>query len=184
MFPKIILKLLDATLLPSLLVFSVKFLSLLCLAVVWRQPFNFDRSGLIFQNPLDLYQVNSISNMALLVFTSACLFFSLIRLRFFTENGLSPLVSARLVNAGLESFIVSLSQGYIRVTVWLTLFFSLTLSLLIQGLLGLSPFYLFVFALGFFTLGVFFFSLSLERDWGGHLDDSAAVVIIEGAEDA
>jgi len=163
MFPKIILRLIDASILPSLLVFSAKFLSLFILVIFWKLPYDFSGVRLVFQNPADFYRANSLSNTFLFIVVSVGLYFSLFRLHFLTASRLSPAFSAKIVEAELEGLVTSTVAGYIKAAVWLALSSLVALSLFTQGLLGFSSFYPFAFQAASVALGLFILILSLER---------------------
>ena len=179
MFSKIILKLVDAAILPSLLVFGVKFASTVLFSLYWKIPLSIGLSGLNFQNFSDFYKVNLFSNIILFLFTFAALFLVLSRSYLFTEENLNPILGARLVNLGLESVTLPLWQGYTHTMVWLTLSFSVTLSLFTQALFDFSSFYLFALSGAFLVLGGFVFLLCLERDITDSFRKKHSVVIIE-----
>ncbi|OGP10530.1 MAG: hypothetical protein A2048_10300 [Deltaproteobacteria bacterium GWA2_45_12] len=179
MFSKIILKLVDAAILPSLLVFGVKFASTVLFSLYWRLPLSIGLSGFNFRNFSDFYKVNLFSNIILFLFTFAVLFLVLLRLYLFTQENLNPILGARLANLGLESVTVPLWQGYTHSVVWLTLSFSVTLSLFTQALFDFSPFYLFALSGAFLVLGGFVFLLCFERDVHSSFRKERSVVIIE-----
>ncbi len=179
MFSKIILKLIDAAILPSLLVFGVKFASTVLVSLYWKIPLSIGFSGLNFSNFSDFYKVNLFSNIILFLFTFTALFLVLSRSYLFTQENLNPFLSGRLANLELENLTVPLWQGYTHVVVWLTLSFSVTLSFFTQALLGFSSLYLFAFFGALLILGTFVFLLCLERDVRGLFRKKHSVVIIE-----
>lgn len=179
MFSKIILRLVDAAILPSLSVFGVKLSSTILFSLYWRLPLSIGLSGLNFSNFSDFYRVNLFSNMILFLFTFATLFLVLLRSYLFTEENLNPILGARIANLGLESVTVPLWQSYTHAAVWLTLSFSVTLSLFTQALFDFSSFYLFALSGALLVLGGFIFLLCLTRDVHGSFRKEHSVVIIE-----
>lgn len=164
MFSRIILKLIDAAILPSLLIFGVKFSSTILLSLYWNLPFSMSSTGLNFNNFSDFYKINLFSNGILFLFTFTALFLALLRLYFLTRENLNPSLSVALVNWGLESITTSLWQSYTRSAVWLALAFSVTLSLFVQGLFDFSSLYLFAACTALLVLGILVFLFCLERD--------------------
>lgn len=179
MFSKIILKLSDAVILPSLLVFGVKFASTVLFSLYWKVPLSIGSSGLNFSNFSDFYKVNLFSNIALFLFTFTALFLVLSRSYLFAEENINPFLSAKLANLELENLTVPLWQSYTHSVVWLTLSFSITLSFFTQALFGFSPFYLLALSAAFLVLGTFISVLCLERDIRGHFREKRSVVTIK-----
>lgn len=179
MFSKIILKLSDAVILPSLLVFGVKFAGTVLLSLYWKVPLSIGFSGLNFSNFSDFYKVNLFSNITLFLFTFTALFLVLSRSYLFTEENINPFLSAKLANLELESLIMPLWQSYTHSVVWLTLSFSITLSFFTQALFGFSPLYLFALSGAFLVLGTLIFLLCLERDIRGRFRKNRSVVILK-----
>ena len=181
--PRIILKLIDTAILPSLLVFSIKFVSLILLSFLWQIPFVLSADGLIFNNSVDLYTVNNVSNLIQLGLTLLGLSLALIRLTSLTSGALKPSLLAKIVSARLESFITSLREAYVTAAVWLILTSTVTISLLIQAVVATSSFSVFALSASLLVLGCFVLLLCLDRD----LHPSAqggSVTIVEETLDA
>lgn len=150
--------------LPALVLFSVKFVSLILAANFLRLSFSWEGSGIVFSSFPNFYKANLVSNGLLLLTALLGFFLSLVRLHFFTDFSSSPIFSARLVSFGLESLIQPVRQSYLKALVWLVLAGFIVLSLFIQGFLGLTPFSLAAVGFSLLILGIFLLVFALERD--------------------
>lgn len=179
--PRIILKLIDAAILPSLLVFSIKFVSLILLSRLWQTPLVLSADGLTFQNSADLYTVNNVSNLIQLGLMFFGLSLALIRLTAFTSGALSPLRMAKIVDLRIESLVTPLREAYVTAAVWLILSLLVTISLLIQAVVLISSFFVFALGASLLVLGCFVLLLCLGRDLRVSFVEGADTIIEESA---
>lgn len=165
MVARIIIRLIEASIIPALLVFSTKFLSMILLSSFFGSPLELSRQGILFGRLEDFYWINFYSNVVVFLLVFSALFFTLVRNYFFSEAALSPRWATRLLRVNLEFLVVPLPRGYLKTAVWLIFAFFMTLSFYLQSFLGFNPFTLSALSLALLILCLFFLLLTLERDF-------------------
>lgn len=179
MISKFILKLIDLAILPSLLVFASKFLGIFIVLNLTKVSYEIGSSGIIFKSLEDFYRINSLSNIPFIIFVFSGLFLALSRVYFLSSFSISPYISGKIANLGLEGLLVPPWKGYMLVAIWAIISIIVTLSLFTQFLLGLAPVMQFATSLALLFLFFFLTVLLLERDLRDVFSTNESILIIE-----
>lgn len=179
MISSFILKLLDEAVLPAVIVFCVKLGGLIVLARIFHAVIYIQSNRLVFEKFSDLVIANDISNLLLLLTLLLGTGWVLIRLHFFHDSHLSPLLLPKILESDLE-FIVSTSFDlFHQIFVWLSLGFLIVAALLVQVLFNLTSPLILALAL---VEEIFFIVLTvidLEREAGIHKTEQPSVWVWE-----
>ncbi len=150
-----ILKLLDESIVPAVLLFATKLAGLILAARFLGVPLTISNKVLYFAHYQDLVLANDISNilvgLVILLGTSVVL----IRLYHFHDSHVHPFLLTKLLESDLEFVISTSFELFHQAAVWLSLGFFTVASFFIQTIFGLtSPFIFFtgLFVLAFLTV--------------------------------
>lgn len=138
-----LVKLIDQTIIPGLILVLGKFLGVILVAKIISAKFNLTFGNFFFPTfsftKLSDYQiVNSYSNLAMFAAVAAGCTFVLIRAHFFHASHITPQLHLRLLKLGLEGLIAETYQLYHQATVWLIFLWLATILILLQAFSQLS----------------------------------------------
>ena len=140
-----ILKLLDESIIPAVLVFSTKIVGLILAARYFGIPLLARDKVLYFSHYNDLILANNVSNILVGVVILAGISVVLVRLYYFHDSHVHPFFLTKLLESDLEFAVSTSFELFHQIMVWLSLGFFTVASLFVQAVFGLtSPFILFV----------------------------------------
>lgn len=167
MTSKILLKLIDETIVPAILIIASKIIGLAL--VVWAKNLPWDFRGFVipafsFYSSTDYLVANSWSNLFMFATITAFLILTLTRAHIFHDTHISPFLTLKLLTLNLTGFLTTSFDIFHRAIVWLSYSWLTTLLILIQAYLGLCYFWIALLCLGFCVLFTWFFILDIERE--------------------
>lgn len=150
-----ILKLLDESIVPAVLLFATKLAGLILVARFLGVPLTISNKVLYFSHYQDLVLANNISNILVGFVVALGTSVVLARLYYFHDSHIHPFFLTKLLESDLE-FVVSTSfELFHQATVWLSLGFFTVASFFVQTVFGLtSPFIFFTSLFGLALLTV------------------------------
>lgn len=164
MFSKILIKLVDQAIVPTIYLLTARVVSLVFVIKILDLPFKLSREGFSFLSYEDYLLANSYS--ALFMSVALCIGLSHIMLKslVFHDTHITPALTAKVFAARAQYLIQNSFNLYIQGTVWLSFLYLLTLATIILTLFG--SLYLWV-SLVNLTLSVIFtylFVMDIERE--------------------
>ncbi|MCL5003872.1 MAG: hypothetical protein M1352_01220 [Patescibacteria group bacterium] len=174
-----VVKLLDETVLPAVLVFCAKVTSLILAARFLGVSLTINRGALVFGNLYGLVLANNFSNifLGLVVLSGAAIV--LVRLYFFHSSHLRPAIQVKLLESNLD-FIVSTSFDlFHQAAVWLALAFVVTLAFIVQAIFGLTSVFIAVTAILSLTALTVLVILDFEREVRIEKEETKALFTVE-----
>jgi len=140
-----ILKLVDESIVPAVLLFATKVIGLILTARFLGISLTIADKSLYFARYQDLVLANNISNIMVGLVALIGTSIVLIRLYHFHDSHIHPSFLTKLLESDLEFVISTSFDLFHQVAVWLSLGFFITASFFVQAVFGLtSPFILFV----------------------------------------
>jgi hypothetical protein len=164
MFSKILIKLIDQAILPALVIFASRILSLFLFAGLFDITLTVDRSGIVFQSPRDYVLINSYSIMFMSAVLCIAILHNLIKAYYFHDTHITPKLTARLFSMKLSSFIQSSMQLYSEGVIWLSYSFLLTLVAGLMAFFGLCFYWVFFASLLLTVVSTVLFLLDIEKE--------------------
>ncbi len=128
--------------LPIVLVFGAKYISVFVVALlfslVWSLSFSasqvFTLPFVQFSSPTDLLLVNSVSSLFMTLVLAIGYTAALYRFQYFHENFIEPKVAARVHTGKMEYLIFKETQAHSQITVWFALSWIVFLLILLEFL--------------------------------------------------
>jgi hypothetical protein len=149
MFSKILLKLVDQAIVPALVLFATRIISLFVFASIFNAEFSVNKYGVTFVNPGDYIKVNSYSLLTMVVVLVVALLHNLLKAYYFHNTHITPSLTAKLFTMKLSSLIQSSMDLYSEGVIWLSYAYLMT------GVTGLMAMYNFSYVWVFYTSIVF-----------------------------
>ncbi len=126
MFSKILLKLVDQAIVPALVLFASRIISLFVFASIFDAEFTVGKYGIIFKNPAEYVQVNSYSLLSMVVILIIALLHNLLKAYYFHNTHITPSLTAKLFTMKLSSLIQSSMDLYSEGVIWLSYAYLMT----------------------------------------------------------
>lgn len=127
MFSRILIKLIDESIVPAVLLLVTRLVSVVGVARLNHVPFDFGATGLAFKSADDYIFVNSYSMFYMVVVITIGLFYVLTKSLLFHGSHIKPKISAKLSEYNLRSVIQNSYQLYTQGSIWLSYCFLLLL---------------------------------------------------------
>ena len=142
MISRILLRLIDETIVPAILVIATKVIGMWLVTVLfsieWQVSLSASTTGIQIANREGLLAVNSYSNLLVLVVLMLNLMWVLTKAYHFHETHISPSFTLKLLSLNLTSFISSSSDIYHRALVWLSYLWLVVFLMLLHVILDLA----------------------------------------------
>lgn len=164
MLSKLLIRLIDKAIIPSLLLLSSRVASIVLVAKYLGIGFKINRSGFIFQSSTDYVKVNSYSALIMTGMLVIGLGYVIIKSLFFHDSHIKPTITARLFSIKAESLIQNSYEIYTQGAVWLMYAYLLLIVSTIMSLSGLMFNWVFYIILGTTLLTTLIFILDLEEE--------------------
>lgn len=120
MFSKILIKLIDESIVPAILLLATRLVSVVLVARANSIPFEIGAGGLTFKTAEDYILVNSYSAFYMVIILTVGLLYILTKSWFFHESHIKPQVTATLFNVRGQSLIQSSYNLYTQGSIWLS----------------------------------------------------------------
>lgn len=164
MVSKTLVKLIDYSIFPAVLLVSAKVVGVAFLLKYFRVDYQLDGLRLTLTNVEDYIAVNSYSSLFMLVAVLAGLLWVVVKAHMFHDTHITPSFSARLFGMNLDELIHDTEVIYTQSFIWLSYAWISTLILGVHSLYGLSYWWVFYVALGVSILSTAFLVMDIERE--------------------
>lgn len=159
-----ILKLLDESVVPVVLIFSSKIISLIVTARYLGVSYSIQDNKLYFDRFSDLVLANNVSNLFVLFLLVLGTVLVLVRLYHFHASHIHPVFLTKLLESDLEFAVSTSFNLFHQVAVWLSLGLALLVSFLVQTLFSWTSPWIFILGLFSLLLLAVLAVLDLERE--------------------
>jgi hypothetical protein len=149
MFSKILVKLIDQSIIPAITLIAARIISVVLVANYFGVEYSFGVDGFTYYDPASYILVNSYSMFFMIVVLAVGVSYILLKSLIFHETHIAPKLTAHLFSLKLSSFIQASYDLYSQGAVWLSYLYLMTL------VTGLMSFFGLIYA------WVFFVSLAL-----------------------
>ena len=120
MFSKILIKLIDESIVPAILLLATRLVSVVLVARTNSIPLEIGAGGLMFKTTKDYVLVNSYSTFYMIIVLTVGLLYILTKSWFFHESHIKPQVTAQLFNMRGQSLIQNSYNLYTQGSIWLS----------------------------------------------------------------
>lgn len=164
MFSKILIKLIDQSITPAILLISTRIISVVLLSKSKGIPFNLDHTGFTFSSYNDYYFLNSYSTLVMLVVLTLGLSYILIKAWIFHDTHITPRVTANVFSVKLSGLIQSSFDVYTQGSIWLSYLFFLTLASAFMAYVGIIYVWVAYTSSALFLIMLIAFILDIENE--------------------
>lgn len=165
---KILLKLVDAAVLPALLLASVKITASLFALFFLKIPFSFNLifgfPTIAFNDPSDFLKINNFSGWASLLFLSLILSLIILRAYFFNNSHISPNLTIRILDLNLGRLVDNSFNLFSQTIIWLSFLWLTSLAIFVSFFLQTASLGLAVTSFTLCLIFTFLLILNLERE--------------------
>ncbi|MFA6981530.1 MAG: hypothetical protein WC243_00680 [Patescibacteria group bacterium] len=134
MFSKILVKLIDQSVIPAILLLTARIVSVVLISRNLGIQYSLGASGFEFASQSDYVLVNSYSTLLMVVVLALGLFYIILKSLVFHESHISPRLTAKLFSLRLPAFIQNSFELFSQGVVWLSYLFLL---MLVSGVMSL-----------------------------------------------
>lgn len=134
MFSKILLKLVDESIVPAIFLLVTRLVSVVLVAKYFSIPFEVGASGFIFHTAQEYVIINTYSTFYMMVALAVGLLYVLSKSLLFHETHIRPHLSAKLFSVRLHGLIQSTFDLYTQGSIWLSYCY---LMLIVSGFMSL-----------------------------------------------
>jgi hypothetical protein len=142
MISKILLRLIDETIVPAILVVVTKILGMWLVTflfnIEWQISLTVGTKGIEFANREGLLMVNSYSNLLVMFVLTLGLLWLLAQAYHFHESHISPAFTLKLFSLNLTKLITSSVEIYHKALVWLSYLWLVVLLTFVHMVMGIS----------------------------------------------
>ena len=126
MFSRILVKLVDQSITPAILLLSTRLISVVMISRYFDITFRIGPGGFVFNSQEDYILVNSYSTFVMIVVLTVGLLYILLKSYLFHESHITPGMTAKLFSLKLSSFIQSSFDLYSQGSIWLSYSYLIT----------------------------------------------------------
>ena len=164
MFSKILIKLIDESIVPALLLLATRLISVVGVARYNNIPFEVGAGGFVFKSQTDYVTVNSYSTFYMIVVVTVGLLFILSKSIFFHDTHIKPHIAARLFSFKLHPLIQSSYSLYTQGSIWLSYSYLLMIVSGLMSLFSLIHNWVFIVSLVLSVIATILFILDVEEE--------------------
>jgi hypothetical protein len=164
MFSKILVKLIDQSIVPAVFLIVVRFVSVVGTASYFGIDFTFDSRGFVFSNPEHYILINSYSTLFMSMILAIGLLYVLLKAWIFHESHISPRITAQLFSLRMSTFIQNSYDLYSQGAIWLSYMFLLTISTGIFSAFGMIYTWVFITSLVLTILNFVILIVDVENE--------------------
>jgi hypothetical protein len=164
MFSKILIKLIDESIVPAILLLATRLISVVLVARANSIPFEIGAGGLMFKSAEDYVLVNSYSTFYMIVALTVGLLYILVKSWFFHDSHIKPQTAATLFNMRGHSLIQNSFNLYSQGSIWLSYSYLL---MFVAGLMAIFKFiygWVFYVALALCAVSTALLILDVEQE--------------------
>ena len=120
MFSKILLKLIDESIVPAIFLLATRLISVVLVARYNSVPFDIGANGFVFRSAQNYVLVNSYSTFFMISVLTIGLLYFLTKSLFFHDTHIKPHLTARLFSLRMHGLIQSTYNLYTQGSIWLS----------------------------------------------------------------
>jgi hypothetical protein len=164
MFSKILVKLIDQSIVPAILLLATRVVSIVMVSKYFDIDFSFNASGFSFTNQENYITVNSYSTFFMIVVLSVGLLYVLLKSYIFHESHITPPTTAKLFTLNIPILIQTSFDIYSQGAIWLSYSYLLTIVAGIMSFFGLLFAWVFYVALVLCVITSIFLIFDIENE--------------------
>jgi len=164
MFSKILVRLIDQSITPAIMLMAARIVSIILLSKAQGIPFNFDISGFTFSSAQDYIYLNSYSTIIMMGTLVLGLAYVLLKAYIFHDSHITPRVTANVFAMRLSNLIQSSYDLYTQGSIWLSFMFFMVLASGFMAAFGLLYFWVFYISLALLLIMLVLFILDIENE--------------------
>ncbi len=164
MFSKILVKLIDQSVLPAILLLSVRLISVTLLANHFGIMFEVGFSGFVFDSQTDYILINSYSLLFMVMALMLGLAYVLLKSLLMHDTHISPSMTAKLFTLKVSSLIQNSFNIYSQGVIWVSYLYLLTLVSGLMLMFHLLYAWVFYVSLAGSIISTVIFILDFERE--------------------
>jgi hypothetical protein len=164
MVSRILIKLIDQSIIPAVLLLSTRLISIVLLGRYFGADFTIGYSGVEYTHPQDYLLVNSYSTFFMIAVLAVGLFYILLKSFIFHDSHISPGFTARVFSFKLSFFIQSSFDLYSQGVIWLSYLYLLMIVSGVMALFGLLYPWVFYTALVLGVVSTALFVFDVENE--------------------
>ncbi|MBF0253459.1 MAG: hypothetical protein HQL29_06565 [Candidatus Omnitrophica bacterium] len=171
MFSKLLIKLIDQAIIPALVLFSTRIISMIALSMYFEIPFTLTDKGFVFDGAQQYILINSYSLLIMTLVLAISLAFFLIKAHIFHDTHITPKLTATLFSVRMQSLIQNSLDLYTKGAIWISYAYLMTMltgALAIYSYIYPSIFYL---TLGISVVATILFIWDIEYEVKPPKDD-------------
>ena len=165
---KILLKLVDAAVLPALLLAAVKIAASLFALYLLKIPFSFNLifgfPTIAFADPSDFLKINNFSDWASLIFLSLILSLIILRAYFFNNSHISPNLTIKILDLNLSKLVDNSFNLFSQTIIWLSFLWLTGLTIFVSFFLQTASLGLSLTSFALCLIFTFLLILVIERE--------------------
>lgn len=164
MFSKILVKLIDQSIIPALLLLTVRIVSVVLISNNLGIEYDIAASGFEFSSHQDYVLVNSYSTLSMVIVLAIGLFYVVLKSLVFHDSHISPRLTAKLFSLKLPAFIQNSFELFSQGVVWLSYLFLLMLVSGMMSIFDLMYPWVFYVSLALSVVATTIMILDVERE--------------------
>ena len=164
MFSKILLKLIDESIVPPIFLLATRLISVVLVARYNSVPFDIGANGFVFRSAQDYVLVNSYSTFFMISVLTIGLLYFLTKSLFFHDTHIKPHLTARLFSLRMHGLIQSTYNLYTQGSIWLSYCYLVMIVAGFMALFGLVFPWVFYVALVLCIVSTIFFVIDVEEE--------------------
>jgi hypothetical protein len=137
MFSKILIKLIDQSITPAILLISTRVISIILISQSNGIGFGFDAYGFSFYNLSDYIKINSYSSFSMIAVLTVGLIYILVKAYVFHDSHITPKSTANVYAFRLHGLIQSSYDLYTQGSIWISYLFFMALSVCLMAFFGI-----------------------------------------------
>ena len=164
MVSRVLIKLIDQSIIPAILLLSVRVLSIILVSSFFGIDYSLGYSGFEFAKPTEYILVNSYSTFFMVMILAVGLFYILLKSFIFHDSHIAPGLTAKVFSLKLSSFIQSSFNLYSQGIVWLSYLYLMMFATGIMALFNLVFPWVFYVSLVLSVLSTALFVYDIEAE--------------------
>jgi hypothetical protein len=164
MFSKLLIKLIDQSIMPAILLISTRVISIILYSKSKNINFGFDSSGFTFRNTADYTFVNSYSTLFMIAALTIGLVYILVKAYVFHESHITPKTTAEIFSLKLHGLIQSSFTLYTQGTIWLSYLFFIAMASGLMAYYGILFTWVFYISISICVIMSVLFILDVENE--------------------
>ncbi|MCA9389805.1 hypothetical protein KC571_00185 [candidate division WWE3 bacterium] len=168
MISQVLLRLIDETIVPAILLITTKILGMWFVTILFRIDWQFSlsatASGIEFSSHEGLLMVNSYSNLLVVIVLTFNILWLLVKAYHFHETHISPSFTLKLLSLNLTRLISTSVEVYHKALIWLSYLWLVVFLSILHSAMGVSYGWVVAVSFGVALFMTWLFINDLERE--------------------